>query len=94
MPQKNTPPDNTFQIRCPKLGHQIYFSYCRQENMGPPCFKTLDCWYIHFQVVDYLKKELSVEEWQESFEKPPKQKMLSLVEILEQVQKKAAENKK
>ena len=94
MPQKDTPPDDTFRIRCPKLGHQIYFSYCRQENTGSPCFKTLDCWYIHFQVVDYLKKELSVEEWQKSFEKPPKQKMLSLVEILEQVQKKAAENKK
>ena len=91
MPQKNTPPDDTFQIRCPKLGHQIYFSYCRQENMGRPCFKTLDCWYIHFQVKDYLKKELSVEEWQESFQNPPKPKILSLVEILEQVQKKAAE---
>ncbi len=94
MTQKNTPPDDTFQIRCPKLGHQIYFSYCRQENMGNPCFKTLNCWYIHFQVVDYLKKELTAEEWQDSFEKPPKPKMLSLVEILEQVQKKTEENKK
>jgi len=59
--------------------------------MGRPCFKTLDCWYIHFQVKDYLKKELSVEEWQESFQNPPKPKILSLVEILEQVQKKAEE---
>jgi hypothetical protein len=93
MPKKNTPPDDTYQIRCPKLGHQIYFSYCRQENMGLPCFKTLDCWYIHFQVMDYLKNELTVEEWQESFEKPAKPKMLSLVEILEQVQKRSKENK-
>jgi hypothetical protein len=45
-------------------------------------------------VENYLKKELTAEEWQESFEKPPKPKILSLVEILEQVQKKAEENKK
>jgi hypothetical protein len=87
MSQNNIPPDETFQIRCPKLGHQIYFAYCRRENMGLPCFKTLDCWYIHFQVVEYLQGELTTSEWQETFEKPPKPKMLSLVEILEKVQK-------
>ena len=93
MPLKKTPPDDTYQIRCQKLGHQIYFSYCRQENMGLHCFKTLDCWYIHFQVMDYLKNDLTAEEWQESFEKPAKPKMLSMVEILEQVQKRSKENK-
>lgn len=43
--------------------------------------------------MDYLKNELTAEEWQESFEKPAKPKMLSLVEILEQVQKRSKENK-
>ncbi|MBW2467041.1 MAG: hypothetical protein JRF02_07055 [Deltaproteobacteria bacterium] len=92
MPPR-TPPDDTFQIRCPRLGQQINFSYCRQENMGLPCIKTLDCWYMHFQVVDYLKNDLSAEQWQETFEKPPTPKMVSLAELIEKAQKPASQKK-
>ena len=84
---KKTPPDDSFQIRCPRLGQQIHFSYCRQENMGLPCFKTLDCWYRYFLVVEYLQKELSADQWQQAFEKPPAPKILSLAELIEKAQK-------
>jgi hypothetical protein len=93
MRQASTPPDDSFQIRCPRLGQQIHFSYCRQENMGLPCFKTLDCWHIHFQVVKYLQQELSVVEWQDTFEKPPTHKIISLAELIEKAQKLAKEKK-
>jgi hypothetical protein len=93
MKRLSIPPDDSFQIRCPRLGQQIHFSYCRQENMGLPCFKTLDCWYIHFHVVEYLRQELSASQWQETFEKPPTPKILSLAELLEKAQKKAKEHK-
>jgi hypothetical protein len=93
MKHSSTPPDDSYQIRCPRLGQQIHFSYCRQENMGLPCFKALDCWYIHFQVVEYLKRELSETEWQESFEKPPTPKIISLAELIEKAQKQAQEKK-
>lgn len=91
--QKNTPPDDSFKIRCPRLGQQIQFSYCRQENMGLPCFKTLDCWYVHFQVVEYLRQKLSAEQWREAFEKPATPKMVSLAELIEKAQKIAADKK-
>jgi len=93
MKQTSRPPDDSFQIRCPRLGQQIHFSYCRQENMGLPCFRTLDCWYMHFQVVEYLKQELSAAEWQESFEKQPTPKMLSLAELIEKAQKQVKQQK-
>ncbi len=83
------PPDDSFQIRCPRLGQQIHFSYCRKENMGLPCFKVLDCWYIYFQVVEHLQEELSEAEWKEAFEKPATPKMVSLVELIEKAQHKA-----
>ena len=57
------PPDNSFNIRCPRLGHQINFKYCRSENGGIPCFKTLDCWYSHFNVLAHLKEKLTQEEF-------------------------------
>jgi len=59
--------------------------------MGLPCFKTLDCWHIHFQVVEYLQQKLSTAEWQKTFEKPTTPKMVSLVELIEKAQKLAKE---
>ena len=87
MKQKHTPPQDEFQIRCPRLGHQIPFSYCRIENNGLPCFKTLDCWYQYFQVEDFLKKELSEEEFKKISRKQVKPKVLSLLEMIEQAKK-------
>jgi hypothetical protein len=93
MTLTDTPPDDSFQIRCPRLGQQIHFSYCRKENMGLPCFKTLDCWYIYFHVVDYLQKELSESDWQNAFEKPTTPKMVSLAELIEKAQNQAKKQK-
>ena len=93
MKQSSKPPDDSFQIRCPRLGQQIHFSYCRQENMGLPCFKTLDCWHIHFQVVEHLQLELSPSEWNDAFEKPTTPKMVSLAELIEKAQKLASKKK-
>ena len=87
MTDQTTPPADDFNIRCPRLGHQIDFSYCRIENRGQPCFKILDCWYCHFQVEDYLKKELSEEEWRKLLDTKPQPKMLSLLEMIEQAKK-------
>ena len=84
MTKKYTAPPDTVKIRCPRLGHQISFSYCRRENQGLPCFKTLDCWHSHFSVVAYLRKELTPEQWKMVFMNRPKQKVLSLLDLIEQ----------
>lgn len=81
------PPDDSFQIRCSKLGHQIHFGYCLKENFGLPCARILTCWHSYFEVEEYLRHELSEEQWKEVFETPPKPKTLTLVELIEQVQK-------
>jgi hypothetical protein len=91
MKKDVTPPREDYEIRCPRLGHQITFSYCRRENMGLPCFKTLDCWFEHFLVEEYLRKELEPEEWEKVFSRPPKPKMLSLVELIEEAKKRIKE---
>ena len=87
MTQQVKPPEDTFQIRCSKLGHQIYFSYCRRENIGIPCARILTCWHPYFRVAEYLRQELTAEEWQDAIEKPVTPKVLTLVELIEQAQK-------
>lgn len=89
MKLKKNPPDDTFQIRCSKLGHQIHFSYCRKENFGLPCIKTLNCWFPHFDVEQYLREELSPEEFEQAFEKIAKPKVQTLMELIDQARKRA-----
>lgn len=87
MKEENISLGNDYMIRCPRLGHQIYFSYCRIENNGLPCFKTLDCWYTHFPVEEYLRNELEPEEWEKAFARSKTTKMVSLLELIEQAKK-------
>jgi hypothetical protein len=80
-------PGDDYKIRCPRLGHPISFSYCRSENMGIPCFKTLDCWFEHFPVAAYLQMTLTQEEWNNAFNTTGKTKVMNLLELIEQARK-------
>ncbi len=87
MKRSSSPPDKDLLIRCPRLGHEIYFSYCRQENMGLPCFKILDCWFAYFDVEEYLRREMSEQEWKDVFENPGQPKIISLLENIQATKK-------
>ena len=77
-------PSDEFTIRCPRLGHQINFPYCKSENNGLPCFKTLDCWYNHFDVHAYLTDKLTEKDFKKVFLNKGKPKILSLFDLIEQ----------
>lgn len=76
------PPSEDFDIRCPRLGHQINFSYCEIENSGIPCFKTLDCWYSYFDVQKFLEDKLSKADFQKAFIDKGQPKVLSLLDLI------------
>jgi hypothetical protein len=84
-----TAPDDNFKIRCPRLGHQIHFSYCQTENNGAPCFKILDCWHAYFNVEEFLKSQISPEQWDELTTRRSAPKVVSLVELISQARKHA-----
>jgi hypothetical protein len=63
------------------------------ESRGLPCFKILDCWHSHFMIEEYLRHELSPEEWNKTFYTPPKPKALSLVELIELAKQRNKNNK-
>jgi hypothetical protein len=74
--------------RCPRLGNAVPFNYC--EICGDdqqPCFKILDCWWEHFDVVQYLKDNLSENQFTRLMAARPKPKVTSLVELIEQARK-------
>jgi hypothetical protein len=77
---------------CRMLGHFLVFEYCRSVNKGLPCSRVLDCWFQTFPVQKFIIENYSQEDQKKIFE-PPKAKVLSLTEILEQAQKRLQENK-
>ena len=74
--------------RCPRLGNPVPFNYC--EVCGDdqqPCFKILDCWWEHFDVVQYLKDHLPEDQFNQLMTARPKSKVSSLIELIEQAKK-------
>lgn len=75
------------EIRCPKLGGQVTFGYCRREGGNLPCQRTLVCWQIYFPVEAHLKARMSDDEWRRCFLTSPKPRIASLVECIEEAKK-------
>ncbi len=75
------------EIRCPKLGHPVKFSYCRVEAGVLPCTRSLTCWQSLIPVHGYFRSCLTPEQWTSSFDTIPKPKVVSLIELIEQARK-------
>jgi hypothetical protein len=71
------------EIRCPKLGGQVTFTYCRREGGTLPCQRTIVCWQCRFPVEAFLKSILEKEEWDRWSHQKPKEKMVTLLELIE-----------
>ncbi len=78
---------NQLEIRCPKLGGEVTFAYCLVEGGDLPCPRTIVCWQPYFPVEDYLRAKLTQEQWDRCFSQAPKEKIVSLVELIEAAKK-------
>ena len=77
--------------RCPRLGNPVPFHYCKIcGDHQQPCFKVLDCWWEYFDVVQYMKDQLSEDQFNQLMEARPKAKVTSLVELIEQAKKRSS----
>ncbi|MGD9211660.1 MAG: hypothetical protein PVI90_12820 [Desulfobacteraceae bacterium] len=77
--------------RCPRLGGPVRFSYCCTcSESGKVCFKILDCWWESFDVVGYLKVQLTAEEFKKLKTARPQPKVGSLLELIEKARRNTA----
>ena len=79
------------KIRCRMLGHEITFAYCREPGAELPCRKIFDCWFERFDIENFIRRHYP----QDQIEKiltPTQPKITSLVDLIEQAQKRAREN--
>jgi len=73
--------------RCPKLGDEMTFAYCREEAGDLPCARVVGCWQAAFDVAALLKEILTGEAWERFTNSQPKDKMTSLMEIIEKAKR-------
>ncbi len=75
------------ELRCPKLGGQVRFSYCLKEGGDIPCSRIIKCWQPYLPVEAYLRKRLTDADWERCFNQEPKPKMMTLIELIEAAKK-------
>ena len=73
-------------MRCPRVGGYINFRFCRSENNLLPCRWIVGCWQMQMDINKFLDEHFSKEEMDKIFV-PPKPKIESLVELIEQAKK-------
>lgn len=81
-----TPHDHKI-TRCPKLGDEIAFAYCLREAGDLPCARIIFCWQAAFDAAALLQENLTQEELKRFTETLPKDKVVSLIEILEKTKR-------
>jgi hypothetical protein len=69
------------------LGGEVTFGYCQKEGGDIPCPRILICWQPYFPVEAYLREKLTSDQWDRCFNQEPKQKVLSLLELIDEAKK-------
>lgn len=69
--------------RCPRLGHEITFAYCLKESVDLPCPNIVHCWSSVLDVETLLQKELSPDSWQKFINFQPRNKVSTIIELIE-----------
>jgi len=72
---------DSFEKRCPLLGHQIQFSYCRQSESGKPCSRILRCWSDSSPIQSYITEFFGSDEMQR-LTNSSKNKICTIVELI------------
>ena len=73
-------------IRCPRVGGDVNFKFCRSENNLLPCRWVVDCWQMRMDINQFLEEHYPKEDLDAIFV-PPKPKIESLIELIENARK-------
>jgi hypothetical protein len=85
---------NELEIRCPRLGGEVTFSYCEREGGDRPCLRIINCWQPVFPVETYLRGSMSQDAWESFSGQTPKDKVSTLIELVEAAKKRKTQNDK
>jgi hypothetical protein len=85
---------NDLEMRCPRLGGEVTFSYCKWEGGDSPCLRVINCWQPVFPVETYLRESMSQDVWKSFSSQTPKDKVSTLIELIEAAKRRKTQNDK
>jgi hypothetical protein len=74
-------------IRCPQLGGEVPFSYCRTVNEDLPCRRIIICWEFRFEIAKFLNEHYSIDQIQSALAPPSKTRIETILELIEKAKK-------
>jgi hypothetical protein len=74
-------------IRCPMLGGEVPFQYCRTVNEDLPCRKIIVCWEFRIEVGKFLNEHYAIDEIQRALAPPTKTRLDTILELIEKAKK-------
>ncbi len=74
-------------IRCPSLGGEVPFRYCRTVNEDLPCRNIILCWELRLEISKFLSEHYSIDQIQRSLSLPTKSRVETIVEMIEKAKK-------
>jgi hypothetical protein len=74
-------------IRCPQLGGEVPFRYCRTTNEDFPCRKIIICWEFRLEIGKFLSEHYTVDEIQRALAPPSKSRLETIIELVEKAKK-------
>jgi hypothetical protein len=74
-------------IRCPILGGEVPFHYCRTMNEDLPCRKILVCWEFRIETGKFLNDYYSLDQIQRALAPPAKTRLDTILELIEKAKK-------
>ncbi len=80
---------DSYEKRCPILGHQIQFSYCRQSEEEKPCSRILSCWSNSLPIHTYISKFFGPDDIQR-LKIIPKNKMYTIIDLINKIKEKSS----
>lgn len=84
--------DQLVHWRCPRLGGEVTFRYCRKVAGGKPCDRILACWENTFDVAAFLERYYDLDELAATWSEPKPDKVVQLAELVKRATKKGNES--
>jgi hypothetical protein len=78
---------DTLIIRCPQLGGEIPFQYCRTVNGDLPCRRILVCWEFRIEISKFLGDHYSIDQIQSALAPPTKTRLETILDLIEKAKK-------
>jgi hypothetical protein len=75
------------EIRCPRLGGEVTFAYCRKEASDLPCARIIYCWGAALPVETYLQESLGGTKWEIFCLQVPRDKVATLIDLAQTAKK-------